>query len=322
MNLSPVPPDIAQLGLRTLISVCTESSGRDLSELQSQLLTGIQRYILKTDFRLDALQTISADELASHPIAPEFKDRIIRGCIIAACIDGEMEPAKVERLERYANALQVDLGPVRTAWKLAGRNLLLARIDIVRRSLPGVKIRQVVRSQGVLAAIQQFFPLVGGSLPEVTARYRQLDGYAEGTLARAFTDYLRRNHFPFPGETDAGPEIIVVHDCLHILGEYGTTAPEEIEIAAFQAGCQFEDPIYGLLFGLAQYHLNIQVAPVAPSQELQANPEKLIAAFARGCRVRRDMWRDFDPWQFFHHRVEDIRQEFGIPQKSESSPKT
>lgn len=315
MKLTPVPPDIGHLGLRTIKSVCADPSRTGLSELQVQLLAGIQKYILKTDFDLDGLPDISPEDLVTHSIDQEFKDRIIRGCIIAACIDGEMDPLKVGRLAHYAKALQVDMGPVNTAWKLAHKSLLLARIDIIRKSLPGVKIRQVVRSQGLLAAIQQFFPLIGGELPEVTARYKQLDGYAEGTLAKAYTEYLRRNHFPFPGEKDAGPEIIVVHDCLHILGGYGTTAPEEIEIAAFQAGCQFEDPIFGILFGLAQYHLNIQVAPVAPSQGLQANPEKLIAAFVRGCHINRDMWRDFDPWKYFDRQLEDIRREFGIPAK-------
>ena len=315
MKLSPVPPDIAHLGLRTIKSVCVGSSGTALSELQLQLLAGIQRHILKTDFMLDELQAISAKELSSKAIGQEFKDRIVRGCIIAACIDGEMDSLAVERLEHYANALEVDMDPVRTAWKLANKSLLLARIDIVRKSLPGVKIRHLIQSQGLLAAIKQFFPLAGGELPEVTARYNTLDHYAEGTLAREYTNYLRQNHFPFPGQKDAGPEIIVVHDCLHILGGYGTTAPEEIEIAAFQAGCQFEDPIYGILFGLAQYHLNIQVAPVAPPQRLQANPAQLIAAFARGCQINRDMWRDFDPWDYFDQQVTDIRWELGVPVK-------
>ena len=132
-------------------------------------------------------------------------------------------------------------------------------------------------------------------------------------MAREYTNYLRKNDFPYPGEKGAGPEIIVVHDCLHILGGYGTTASEEIEIAAFQAGCQFEDPIYGILFGLAQYHLNVQVAPVAPSESLQADPEKLIAAFVRGCQINRDMWRDFDPWDYFDRPVRDIRRDFGVP---------
>ncbi|MNL51421.1 hypothetical protein D3C87_1745220 [compost metagenome] len=103
-----------------------------------------------------------------------------------------------------------------------------------------------------------------------------------------------------------------MHDCLHVLGNYGTSAPEEVEVACFQAGCQFEEPLYGLLFGLAQYHLNIQVAPVAPARPLQADPEKMLAAYVRGCRVNRDMWRDFNPWDHFEKPVTLIRQEIGL----------
>ncbi|MDF0642558.1 MAG: hypothetical protein P0111_00895 [Nitrospira sp.] len=320
MKLSPVPESVARTGLRTIKSVCIGSPDRELSDLQRRLLLGVQEHILKTGFVLEQLEWISPEELATTAIEQEFRERIIRGGIVAACIDGEMDTHAVARLERYGAALLADLGPIQTAWKLANKHLLLARIDIIRRSLPGVKIRQTVTSGGIAAAIKQFFPLAGVQLPDVTAKYKNLDQYATGTLGRAFTDYLHRNNFPYPGEKGAAPEIIVVHDCLHILGDYGTTATEEIEIAAFQAGCQFEDPIFGILFGLAQYHLNIQVAPVAPSQALQANPEKMIAAFARGCRVNRDMWRDFDPWDYFERPVEDIRRSLSVPQKDLSEP--
>lgn len=321
MKLSPVPESVAHTGLRTIKSVCIGSPHSDLSDLQRQLLLGVQKHILKTGFALEQLEWISPEELAATSIEQEFKERIIRGGIVAACIEGEMDTHAVARLEEYARALRVDPGPIQTAWKLANKHLLLARIDIIRRSLPGVKIRQTVESEGLAAAIKQFFPLAGFELPEVTARYKKLDHYSPGTLGKSLTEYLHRNHFPYPGEKGAAPEIIVVHDCLHILGDYGTTASEEIEIAAFQAGCQFEDPIFGILFGLAQYHLNIQVAPVAPSQALQANPEKMIAAFARGCRVNRDMWRDFNPSDYFDRQIEDIRGSLGVPPKNLSEPR-
>ena len=70
--------------------------------------------------------------------------------------------------------------------------------------------------------------------------------------------------------------------------------------------------LYGLLFGLAQYHLGIQVAPVAPPEQLQANPEKMIAAFARGCRMKRDMWTDFNPWDHFTKQVDALRDDLGV----------
>jgi hypothetical protein len=312
MILDPVPHDVARSGLRAVHSVCTDLGSRELSELQSKYLLGIQRFILYSDFAASDLGGISPEELTTTVADLAFRERILRACVIAACIDGIMDPVALGRVEAYARAFGVDRRPVKAAWRLAKRNLVRARFAIIRRSLPGVKIRQTIREAGLLAMIKQFFPLAGIELPRVTARYQALADYPEGTLGREFIEYLRRNQFPLPGQKHAGPEIIVLHDCLHILGNYGTSAAEEIDVASFQAGCQFQDPIYGLLFGLAQYHLDIQMAPVAPAQALNADPERMIAAFARGCAVKRDMWVDFDPWEHFGKPVDELRAELGV----------
>jgi len=37
----------------------------------------------------------------------------------------------------------------------------------------------------------------------------------------------------------------------------------------------------------------------------------MIAAFARGCRVKKDMWADFKPWDNFDKQVDDLRTELG-----------
>jgi len=312
--MNAVPPEVAEAGLRAVKTTC-EAVNPGLSQLQRQYLMGIQKFILKSNFDLDSMPLIDPDELKTIVVENEFRDRIVRACIVAACIDGTMGEAALEIVDAYTKGLNLDQGPINAAWKLANQNLLLARFAIVRKSLPGVKIKQTVKEAGLLAIVKQFLPLAGIEIPEVTARYLKLEQYPKGTLGREFINYIRKNQFSLPGEKGAGPEIIVLHDCLHILGNYGTSAPEEIEVASFQAGCHFSDPIYGLLFGLAQYHLNIQVAPVAPSQGLQADPEKIIAAFARGSRVNRDMWTDFVPWDNFSKSVDHLRVELGIEPK-------
>lgn len=319
MKLSPVPDTVALAGLRMVKSVCCGPNHEPLSDLQLSLINGIQKYILKTNFNVSQLSWISPEELSALVKDQEFKRRMVNGGIIAACVNGEMSSSALERLEAYTKALGTEGKPLRTAMNLAHHNLVLARFNIVRKSLPGVKVKQTIQNEGVLAIVRQFFPLLGIELPEVTEKYKKLEGYPEGSLGKEFMNYLDHNQFPLPGQKNSGPEIIVLHDCLHILGNYGTTPAEEIEVASFQAGCQFEDPIYGLLFGLAQYHLNIQVAPVAPSESLNADPEKLIAAFARGCAVNRDMWRDFNPWDHFQSQVTDLRKTLNILPKAVAS---
>ncbi|MEZ4749214.1 MAG: hypothetical protein R3B54_00910 [Bdellovibrionota bacterium] len=311
MILEPVPSDVAVAGLRSVKTVCLTTHST-LSELQSRLIEGIQTYILKTHLPVNELTRIEPQQLAEAVSDPHFRERIIKACVLAACIDGEMDSKAVAQTKLFADALGVVPDLITTARHLAEGQIALSRIDIIRRSLPGVKIRQVVREKGILKMLKQALPLVGFRLPDVTRRYRALADYPEGTLGREYMHYIEKNKFPLPGEKGSGPEIIVIHDCLHILGDYGTTASEEIEIAAFQAGCQAEDPIYGILFGLAQYHLNVRMAPVAPAQSLQGDPKALLAAFTRGCRVKRDMWRDFDPWNYFARPVTELRHEFGI----------
>lgn len=313
MKLNPVPFEVAKAGLRTVKTVCLAGNeGAQLTDLQADLIRGIQKYIVNVEIPLEDLTVISPMELALVVEEKEFRERILRSCIIAACIEGDMNANALRKLGEFASLFHVDMAPLSAAWELAKQNLLMARVAIVRKSLPGFKIKQTLKNEGLLALVKQFFPLLGMELPELTAKYRKLEKYPEGSLGREFINYLQKNSFSLPGEKGAGPEIIVLHDCLHILGGYGTSATEEIEVASFQAGCHSNDPIYGLLFGLAQYHLNVQMAPVAPSQKLQANPERMVAAFARGCKVNRDMWADFNPWEHFGQQVSTLRAELGI----------
>ena len=310
MELLSVPPDVAEAGLRTLKTVC--ASDGELSSLEVQFLNAVQTHILHSSVDVASLTPIMPAELATKVPAREFRERIVRAAIIAASIDGEMDEREVALIEQFATALGVDLAPVRTAWKLAKDQMLLARIDIVRRSMIGVKVRQNVREEGVFATVKQFFPMLGHGDPQLTARYRALGDYPAGTLGKVYFDFIVGNQFSFPGEVNAGPEIIVLHDCMHVLGGFGTSPAAEIEVSSFQAGCTSQDPIYGLLFGLAQYHLGVQVAPVAPSEKMHADPEAMMKAFARGCRVKRDMWSDFRPWDHFATPLDEVRRSLGI----------
>lgn len=313
MKLDPVPATVSVTAVRAIKTVLLAASeDGQLSPLQEQFANSVQTHILKTEFPLDALPVITAEDLRDHLSDLTHRNRVMRALIVAACIDGTMKTSAVAKVEEFATALKVDMSPVETAWKLANENFLSARIDIIRRSLAGVKMKEVVQSEGVLEGLKQFFPLAGIELDEVTLKYKSLENYPEGTLGKEYVNYLRKNDFPFPGEKGAGPEIIVLHDCLHVLGGYGTSPAEEVEVASFQAGCHFEEPLYGLLFGLAQYHLNIQMGHISPAQTLKADPEKMLAAYVRGCSVKRDMWRDFNPWDHFAKPVTLIRQEIGL----------
>jgi hypothetical protein len=314
MKLNPVPADVAAAGLRALKTVCLTNG--TLAPIEARFLDAVQRYVLGTALDLETLAPIAPEALAQAVPPGEYRERIVRGAVLAACIDGEAARAEVPIIEDFAAALGVGRDAVRTFRRLANERVLLARINILRRTIPGYKMAEVLRERGLLGVLRQLLPTLGVEDAATTARYGALSEYPAGSLGRGWYDFTVRNRIPLPGEKGAGPEIIVIHDCLHVLGEYETTPEEEVQVAAFQSGCHGEDPFYTLLFVLAQFHLGLQMVPVAQPETLRADPELMLRAFARGCEVRRDMWTDFAPWDHFVRPLDELRRELNVPPRS------
>jgi hypothetical protein len=308
MKLSPVSPEAARAGLRAIKTVC----GGELTELEAGFVDGVQRHILNTSFDVAALEPIDAAELARVVPPGELRERMIGGMVIASCMDGEASPDELRRIEEFAKAFEISPAILKTGHHLANEQFVLARIDIARRALPGYKAAQIFREEGLPALVRQILPMLGVSNDALTAKYRALGEYPAGTLGRAYFEFITSNQFSFPGESHAGPEAIVTHDLLHVLGGYQTSAEEEVLVASFQAGCRREEPFHAMLFAIAQFHLGISIAPVSTPERLKADPEQMLEAFARGTRITRDMWGDFRPWEHFARPLADVRRELNI----------
>ena len=196
--------------------------------------------------------------------------------------------------------------------KLVDEHLLRFRLDILRRSFFGQRGVDFVKHRGIRGLVSVVGNLLQIENPAMTARYRALESFPEGSLGRGDFDFVTRNHFSFPGEKGAGPEPIVFHDCLHVLAEYDTSAIEETQIAAFQAGTMQQGAIYGLLFPLAQFHLGVAITPVTKAETDVIDPELWIKAFVRGTRTNRDLASSWQPWDDFARPVAELRREYGI----------
>ena len=178
MQLAAVPSDVAHAGLRALYSVAIADG--ELSPLEASFIRAIQDNVLRSDVDLSQLTTITPAELAAIVPAGELRQRILTGAVITSCIDGKATEDEVGVIDAFAKALQLDLAPVRTARKLAKEHLVLARIDIARRSLPGFKARQTLREEGPIALAKQFVPTLGGHDDALTAKYRAARESARG----------------------------------------------------------------------------------------------------------------------------------------------
>jgi hypothetical protein len=319
MELITPPPDVARAGLRALKTIALADG--DVQALERRLLAAVQEHILHSSLEIDALDAITPGELAAAVTAPEFRERILMGCIVMALIDGEATTAEGTLLDGFARAFEIASPAARDVHRLIDGQLLVARIDIARRSFMGQRGRRYVADRGVRGFARLVSGVMGIENPSLAARYRALEQTPRGTLGREYFEFVRTAGFSLPGEKDAAPEVILFHDCLHVLTGYGTTSLEETQIASFQAGVLRKDPIFGLLFMLAQFHLGVQITPTTGPEKLVADPALMIEAFVRGTRVTRDLCVDWEPSADFDRPVEELRREYNIePRRAAASP--
>lgn len=310
MELVIPPPEVANAGLRALKMVAMADG--ELHELERRLLNAAQAHILRTDFDLSALEPITPAALAQAVELPELRERILSAAIIMALIDGEATEAEGKLLAGFADAFGIESQALTDVQRMIDKHLLIARMDITRRAFIGQRGRSYVREQGIRGLVRALRAVIGIEDPKLAARYHALADFEPGTLGREYYDFVKRNEFSFPGEKDAAPEPILFHDCLHVLADYGTDSLEETQIASFQAGILKKDPLFGMLFMLAQFHLGLQVTPTTGPEKLVAEPALMLEAFVRGTRVNRDLCVDWNPWDDFERPVEELRRELAI----------
>jgi hypothetical protein len=265
---------------------------------------------------LDALQAIAPEELAAKLTDPALRRQLVRGMVIVSFIDGEASPKESALVEAFAQALGVSTPDLKALRHLANKQLLLARVDIMRRFFGAEKLKEFTREKGFGWLASTIAAATG--LREDTAmanRYRALGDCAPGTLGREYFELVKRSNFPFPGEKHAPFEFVVFHDLAHVLSGYGTDPKGELQVAAFHAGCRREekDPFAFLLFAITYFHLGIALAPTAPATKMQLEPAKMFTALQRGAACKIDPTDGWDPWPVMDRPVEALRTEYNIP---------
>jgi tellurite resistance protein len=310
MQLITPTPEVAHAALRALKTVALADG--EAHELEQRFFASVQEHILKTSLDFAELQPITPAELAERVSDREIRERILSACIVMAMIDGDLLEVEGAMLEELAHALELSSYALRDVQRMLQHNFLLARIDVARRSFLGQRGRAYIAEHGLTGVARTVRALLGIENPELAARYQALEHTARGTLGREYFEFVRANGFNLPGEKHGAPEVVVFHDCLHVLGGYQTSSVEETQIASFQAGMLKKDPIFGLLFMLAQFHIGVQITPITAAEKGVAVPELMMSAFVRGTQVNRDMCVDWIPQQDFDRPVTELRTAYNI----------
>lgn len=313
----PTPQQIP-FGLRALMTVARADG--ELAEPEAAVIRAAQ-LTFGNDQPVDRIETIEPAALAEAITDPRLRFQLFGGLVVMAMADGEVNDAEANIVARFAAALSIEDAAVANLKRIAKGQLRRARLDILRRQWAPRKIAEMARKDGVGVYFQAALSLLNiKDDPETIMKYQALGEMPQGSLGRAYFDYMVSNDFAFPGTKGAPPEAMLFHDLTHVLSGYGTEPEEEILVATFSAGYSSTEVVDWLVFVLSQFQLGLQTAPNVPPEKLAMNPVRLIAALRRGAAMNTDLNEGWDPWPVLAEPLDVVRKRLNILPESQFLP--
>ncbi len=319
MNLLTPPPEVALAGLRAMRMVAAQGP-HGFGAAARNLINAAQKHVLKVDVDLDALEPISATELAASfppgPLRPQFAQAML----MMSVADGEPTPAQMALVHEFAAALGVDQPAIEVVRRLADHQMLLFRLDFMRRSHIADMMKDTFRHHGGLPGIVRSVLGLRGFVEdeELAARYEALGRLPAGTLGRVFHAHYRDSGFAFPGEKGGFPEGAVYHDFAHVLGGYAPTPEEETLVGGFTAGFHKRKPLFVILFTFLNFGagVNMTLAEQPHVEAVLATPglaDRFFRAHERGAAMNTDLSDNWDFWPLVGLPIGEARARLGIP---------
>ena len=310
MELKIPSPEQAYWGLRAMKTVAMADGTLDVAE--RRMMMSVQG-VFGTTYMIDDLDPITPAELARALPDPQIRQQLVQGLIVMSLIDGKANAQEADLIEHFTEALEVSSPEMKGLRHLLKGEIFQLRLDLARRIWLRPKVEEIWNKKGVRGVFKFALGMLGKSEnAELADRYQALEHYPVGSLGRAYWEYCRKNGFALPGEKGGAPEVILFHDCAHVLSGYGTDPDEEVQVACFSAGFQRRDPWLFVFFVLLQFHVGIRMTPITKARTGFFNPEKALIALRRGAAMNVDLNSGWDYWPVMGEQVEVLRQRYNI----------
>jgi tellurite resistance protein len=310
MELKIPTPEQAYWGLRAIKTVALADGTLDDGE--RRMLASVQT-ILGTNHPVEDLAPVTPEEVAAALTDRQIRHQLVQGLIVVSLIDGKANDREAEAVERFAQALEVDVPEVRDLRYLIDGEMLRLRLDLARRFWLREKVKEIWQTERFRGIYKFVRGMIGRYQdPALAGRYQALKHYPPGSLGRAYWEYCRDNGFPLPGEKGGAAEQVLFHDCAHVLSGYGTTPDEEVQVACFSAGFQRRDPWTFVFFVLLQFHVGVRLTPITGARTGFFDPLKAMVAIRRGAAMTVDLNNGWDYWPVMGEQVDDLRRRYNI----------
>ncbi len=309
-------PEQARAGLRAMKTTMTAAG--PLTDTRRETMTAVQKYLLHTDYDVDALPTIEPDELAKIVEDPALRTQLVSGMSTLVFAREHLEPLEIQATERFAAALNVAPSVLENLRTFQQERYVLLRFDLARKGLAGSAMAQLYEDQGFLGVVKNVASFAGlWENKEVADKYHALESWPDGTLGKELWKFYKKNDFRFPGEKHGAPESLLTHDLSHILGGYDVDFRSEGLVLGFQAGYRKKEPFSVIVFLLMMAEHGIRVTPFAKEQTgfFEHNPgtaADIVRAFARGAAMNIDLTDHWDHWAVMDQPIDEVRRRYGI----------
>jgi hypothetical protein len=317
MHLMQPDPATALLGLRAMKMVADAPGA--MAPSQRTLMEAARRVILNIEADIDRLAPITAEELAAGFPSADLRRQFVNGMLVMALAEGVPSREAVAKVAEFADALEIRTPEVTDLRRLAEHQMMLFKLDFLRRSQVGEIMRNQLDQHGVVGLAKSVLGLQGlMEDQQLAARYRAWEKLPEGTVGRALLEFYRRNGFSLPGERGGFPEAGLYHDLSHVLGSYDTSPEGEVEVASFSAGYKRHRPFYVVLFAVMIYSAGVNVRPTADGYTtvgVLGKPgmaERMFAAIERGSHVNTDLSDKWDYWPYVEMPLDEARRRLNI----------
>ncbi len=295
-------------------TVATLRGTRPIGALASEMLDAVACHVLHTDIDPSSLQECSPADFARRIQSPRRRTEFVQFLVLMPYLDMQVDADQVAIVDEIAAGLGVETQTLADLHRVRDDRLKRLLLDYGRRSFSEYAGAEGPWEQlkAVTETIRQY---VGDS--SVADRYRALESYPEGSLGRVLFQFYRERGFPLPGEKKSFSELLIPHDCCHILGGFNTDMNGEMNVAGFEAGL-FENG-FGfelLLEVILDFHLGkeFSTAGLLPPGTGHFDPEGVAVGYERGTACTVNLIGDWDFWDSADKPVTELRRRYGIPE--------
>ncbi|WP_413440611.1 hypothetical protein [Synechococcus sp. MIT S1220] len=285
-----------------------------LEPITLEMMQAIQKHVLHSDVDISELEILHPPAYPALLPDQTKREQLIQILVLMPYADMRVDPKMVALIDEFAEYLQVSLNTLKDLHQVRDNHLKRLLFDYTRRALTDFlsldSAPKVVK--GIAAVIHQSL-----GDPILASKYQALETYPEGSLGHTIFHWYRDRKWPLPGEKKSSPELLVNHDCCHILGGFNTDTKGEMDVSAFTAGL-FPDGFgfESLMEVILDFHLGkafTTVGDIIPPTTGAFIPEEVFEGYERGLACNTNLIKDLDFWAVADQPVQELRERFGIP---------